>query len=290
MSKRNRPPKRSPKRASRTARDRISSSRPPEGKRRPRPTSSGKPGSDTFWIYGVHAVKAALENTDRRKHRLVATPKTLESHEFLSTSDIPAETLDRTELDRICGEDAVHQGVALLVSSLPDLLIEDVIEKVAAMDKSTIIVLDQASDPRNIGAVMRSARAFKADALVLQDRNSPPETGAMAKAASGAMETVPLVRVTNLVRVLWALKDVGYWVTGLDGYAETSLDDASPSEKQVIVLGAEGTGLRRLTRETCDQTVKIPIDEDAESLNLSNAAAVALYALTRAQRAGNPET
>lgn len=284
MSKRNRPPKRSPKRAPRTARDRISPARSQDPKRRGASTSAPQAYSDTFWIHGIHAVAAALGNPDRRKHRLIATAKSIESLDFLSGSDIQPESQDRTEIDRICGEDVVHQGVALLVSPLPDVAIEDVIEQTADRAKSTVVVLDQASDPRNIGAVMRSARAFKADALVLQDRNSPPETGVMAKAASGAMETLPLVRVTNLARTLWALKDAGYWVTGLDGYAETTMDDASPNEKQVIVLGAEGTGLRRLTRETCDQTVKIPIDEDAESLNLSNAAAIALYALTKPQR------
>ena len=294
MSKKKRPAKQSSNRPnntnrSGTARDRIAQSRPAPSKRLPPSRAGSQNPPNTLWLYGIHAVTAALHNPDRRKHRFISTPKTAESikipQEFIKS--IPQlEKLDRVEIDQICGEDTVHQGLALLVSPLEDQYVEDLIERTSSASTSTLVVLDQASDPRNIGAVMRSARAFGADAIIIQDRNSPPETGAMAKAASGALEFIPLIRVTNLARALWALKDAGYWVSGLDGYAETSIDDANISEKSVIVLGAEGTGLRRLTRETCDQTVKIPIDTDAESLNLSNAAAIALYALTRKHRQG----
>lgn len=291
MSKRKRPTKQSSKRPGNsartgTARDRITHSRAAPSRRPAGPAATQTP-PNTLWLYGVHAVAAALNNPKRRKHRLVCTPKMAESIEIpseIKNTGPFLEKLDRVDIDQICGEDAVHQGLALLVSPLEDQHVEDLIERTNEVSTSTVLVLDQASDPRNIGAVMRSARAFGADAIILQDRNSPPETATMAKAASGALETIPLIRVTNLARALWALKDAGFWVSGLDGYAETSIDNANISEKSVIVLGAEGTGLRRLTRETCDQTVKIPINTDAESLNLSNAAAVALYALTRAQR------
>lgn len=292
MSKRKRPNKQSPKGPGNTprpgtARERIAQSRPSPVKRRPDNSAGSQNPPNTLWLYGIHAVTAALNNENRRKHRLVCTPKTAESlklPEEVMKSAPQLEKLDRTEIDQICGEDAVHQGLALLVSPLESEHIEDLVERTNNAATSTVVVLDQASDPRNIGAVMRSARAFSADAIIIQDRNSPPETATMAKAASGALETISLIRVTNLARALWALKDAGYWVSGLDGYAETSIDDASISEKSVVVLGAEGTGLRRLTRETCDQTVKIPINTDAESLNLSNAAAIALYAFTRTQR------
>ncbi len=295
MSKKKRPTKQSSKRPSNTsrsgtARDRIAQSRPSPVKRRPSSSAGSQNPPNTIWLYGIHAVTAALHNPDRRKYRLVCTPKTAESLELppeIINSGPQPEKLDRVEIDQICGEDTVHQGLAMLVSPLDDQHVEDLIERTGKVANSTVVVLDQASDPRNIGAVMRSARAFGADAIIIQDRNSPPETGAMAKAASGALESIPLIRVTNLVRALWALKDAGYWVSGLDGYAETSIDAANISEKSVIVLGAEGTGLRRLTRETCDQTVRIPINADAESLNLSNAAAIALYALTRSQRQGS---
>ena len=292
MSKRKRPSKQSTKRSGNsaragTARERIAHSRPSMAKRRAGGTSGSQIPPNTLWLFGSHAVEAALANPDRRKHRLVCTSKAAESPripEDASKSGLSPEIMDRTDIDQICGEDAVHQGLALLVSPLKDLHVEDLTDLVKDHTHSTIVVLDQATDPRNIGAVMRSARAFGADGLIIQDRNSPPETGTMAKAASGALETIPLVRATNLARALWALKDAGYWVSGLDGYADLSIDDADISEKSVIVLGAEGTGLRRLTRETCDQTVKIPINPEAESLNLSNAAAIALYALTKGTR------
>lgn len=285
MSKRKRPPKRTSKRSASTARDRISQSRPQSAKRRPQVTGpTNQP--DTLWLYGLHAVTAALQNPNRRRHRLIATSngsESLDISNIMGESALTPEIVDRLDIDAICGEDAVHQGVALLVSPLKEMHIEDIIDTTKDKPSSTIVVLDQASDPRNIGSVMRTARAFGADAIILQDRNSPPETATMAKAASGAMEYIPLVRVTNLARAMWAMKDAGFWVAGLDGYAEKSIDQADITEKQVIVLGAEGSGLRRLTRETCDQTVKIPIDENAESLNLSNAAAIALYAFTRPQ-------
>ena len=225
---------------------------------------------------------AALQNPRRRRHRLIGTSQAIDGliaalDKGESTSP-QAEIVDRAEIDAVCGPDSVHQGLALLVDPLEDLAIEDVIA--AAHETDTLIVLDQATDPRNIGAVMRSARAFGCRALIVQDRNAPPETGAMAKAASGALEHVAMVRVTNLARALWALKDGGYWCIGLAGEGDTEIGKVAANARQAIVLGAEGSGLRRLTRETCDQLVRIPIVSDAESLNLSNAAAVALYALT----------
>lgn len=285
MSKRKRPP--------RTARGRINQPRPTgtstRGGAKDVARSGGKPLTQGghghgLWLYGTHAVAAAMNNPDRRKHRLIGTKQGAETLEKELDSDMPTnpgiEIVDRAEIDTVCGPDSVHQGVALLTNPLPDLHVEDVIApENAAPD--TLVVLDQATDPRNIGAVMRSARAFGARALIVQDRNAPPETGTMAKAASGALEHVALVRVTNLARAIWTLKDAGYWCLGLDGEAENDIGSVDPTERRVIVLGAEGAGLRRLTRETCDQLVKIPIDSAQESLNLSNAAAIALYVLTR---------
>jgi len=237
-----------------------------------------------LWLYGVHAVSAALANPARRRHRLIVTKQGLDALEKAlsdrSIGEFSPEIVDRAEIDAVCGPDSVHQGMALLADPLSELHVEDVI---APEDQTpdTLVVLDQATDPRNIGAVMRSARAFGARALIIQDRNAPPETGTMAKAASGALEHVSLVRVTNLARAIWTLKDAGYWCLGLDGYADDDIGAVDPTPRRVIVLGAEGAGLRRLTRETCDQLVKIPMDTDQESLNLSNAAAIALYVLTR---------
>lgn len=277
MSKRKRPP--------RSARSRITA---PRSTGSPARNASKGPANTShshgLWLYGSHAVIAALQNAKRRCHRLIVTKQGLETLDKTlgerAHGDFNAEVVDRAEIDTVCGPDSVHQGIALLVDPLPDLHIEDV---VAPHDQvpDTLVVLDQATDPRNIGAVLRSARAFGARALIIQDRNAPPETGAMAKAASGALEHVSLVRVTNLARAIWTLKDSGYWCIGLDGYADDDIGAIDPTLRRVIVMGAEGAGLRRLTRETCDQLVRIPMDTAQESLNLSNAAAIALYVLTR---------
>jgi len=280
MSKRKRPP--------RSARSRINAPRPTgttaRGSAKPSPHGAHGHGGHGLWLYGVHAVSAALANPARRRHRLIVTKQGLDALEKAlsdrSIGEFSPEIVDRAEIDAVCGPDSVHQGMALLADPLSELHVEDVI---APEDQTpdTLVVLDQATDPRNIGAVMRSARAFGARALIIQDRNAPPETGTMAKAASGALEHVSLVRVTNLARAIWTLKDAGYWCLGLDGYADDDIGAVDPTPRRVIVLGAEGAGLRRLTRETCDQLVKIPMDTDQESLNLSNAAAIALYVLTR---------
>lgn len=268
------------KKTPRTARGRINAPRAGSG---PTRGAANKANSGRgIWLYGSHAVMAALQNPNRRRHRLVGTSQAIDGliaalDKGESTSP-QAEIVDRAEIDAVCGPDSVHQGLALLVDPLEDLAIEDIIA--GADETDTLIVLDQATDPRNIGAVMRSARAFGCRAIIVQDRNAPVETGAMAKAASGALEHVAMVRVTNLARALWALKDGGYWCIGLAGDGDTEIGNVAANARQAIVLGAEGSGLRRLTRETCDQLVRIPIVSDSESLNLSNAAAVALYALT----------
>jgi len=280
MSKRKRPP--------RSARSRINAPRPTgttsRGSAKPSPHGAHGHGGHGLWLYGVHAVSAALANPARRRHRLIVTKQGLDALEKAlpdrSVGEFSPEIVDRAEIDAVCGPDSVHQGMALLSDPLSELHVEDVIAP-GDQTPDTLVVLDQATDPRNIGAVMRSARAFGARALVIQDRNAPPETGTMAKAASGALEHVSLVRVTNLARAIWTLKDAGYWCLGLDGYADDDIGAVDPTPRRVIVLGAEGAGLRRLTRETCDQLVKIPMDTDQESLNLSNAAAIALYVLTR---------
>ncbi len=240
------------------------------------------------WIYGTHAVLAALANPDRSCLRIALAEKASEAMESQimeacrSVSGRPdPERMDRDRIAALLPPGAVHQGVALLASPLEDTAIEDVVRETKEIAQACVVVLDQATDPRNVGAVMRSAAAFGASAVVVQDRHAPPVTGALSKAASGAVEWVPLVRTVNLARAIAILKEAGFWAVGLDGGAERTLAQADLSGRVALVLGAEGSGLRRLTRDTCDELLKVPVAVGSDSLNLSNAAAVALYELNR---------
>jgi 23S rRNA (guanosine2251-2'-O)-methyltransferase len=193
----------------------------------------------------------------------------------------PPEIMAYEAIERLLPTGAVHQGIALLADSLPAVAIEDIVERAGAMAEAALVILDQATDPHNVGAVLRSAAAFGASAVIVPDRRAPDITGVLAKAASGALETVPLVRVTNLARAMGLLKESGFWCVGLDPEAERTLAEARLSGKIVLVLGAEGEGMRRLTRETCDLLVRIPMAAGIGSLNVSNAAAIALYEIAR---------
>jgi 23S rRNA (guanosine2251-2'-O)-methyltransferase len=191
---------------------------------------------------------------------------------------LPPERIERQRFGTFLTEDAVHQGVALLVEPLEAVALEDAI---AASD-GPVLLLDQVTDPRNVGAILRSAAAFGAACVVLQDRHAPPETGALARAASGALDIVPVVREVNLSRAIASLQKSGFWVMGLTGDATRTLAEARPRDRRVaLVLGAEDTGLRRLQRETCDELVRLPITSAMESLNVAAAAAVALYEVIR---------
>ena len=175
----------------------------------------------------------------------------------------------------------VHQGIALLADPLADVALADICGGIAPDGRATLLVLDQVTDPRNVGAALRAAAAFGARAVVLTERNAPPTSGTLAKAAAGALETVPLIRAKNLARALGELEKHNFWRLGLDGSADMALGDADTSGRIALVLGAEGAGLRRLTREACDLLVRIPTTGAMQSLNVSAAAAVALYALNQ---------
>jgi len=190
---------------------------------------------------------------------------------------IPAERVERARLDQLLGRDVAHQGLALLADPLATPTLQHALER-----SGPLLVLDQVSDPRNVGAILRCAAAFGAAAVITQDRNAPEETGALAKAASGALETVPLMRAVNIARTLVALKAANLWVVGLDAGGSGTLSGPSLAGRRIaLVLGAEGTGLRRLTRETCDEVAGLATRRVMESLNVAAAAAVALYELTR---------
>ena len=228
------------------------------------------------WLYGYHAVTAALQNPDRTVYRLLLSRETSsELPQKLIPAGLNYELAGRTDFEQLLPKGAVHQGIATLVSSLPDFYEEDLPEK----DMSVVVILDQVTDPHNVGAVLRSAAAFDADAVIITERNAPEATGVLAKSASGALELIPLITVSNLARTMQALKERGYWCVGMDGSAEKTLRDASLPNKIALVMGSEGYGLRRLTAENCDFMVKLPISSRVESLNVSNAAAIALYDL-----------
>jgi 23S rRNA (guanosine2251-2'-O)-methyltransferase len=266
--------------------------RPSSKTRRPAPDTGGGRQDAGRWIYGQHAVAAALANPQRRWYRLAA----LAGHEQEARALVDRararrlgdgdaiRILDRQQFGEILPDGAVHQGLALAVEPLatPDLV--DLVRSAeAATTRSVIVVLDRVSDPHNLGAVLRSAAAFGALAVVLAAHGAPPVTGALAKAASGAVESVPLARVVNLGRALDQLKKAGFWVCGLEETAPHVLTALDLGERVALVLGSEGGGLRRLVREHCDYLARLPTRAEHPTVNVSNAAAIALYELLARQ-------
>jgi 23S rRNA (guanosine2251-2'-O)-methyltransferase len=194
--------------------------------------------------------------------------------------------VERQVLDQTLPAGSVHQGLALLADALPEYTAEDLIER--AGPNSLVVVLDQVTDPHNVGAIFRSAAVFGAGGLIMTDRNAPPLTGTLAKAASGAIEAVPLARVVNLSRALRQLQEAGFWCVGLDAEGAKTLEQATGPARLALVMGAEGDGLRRLTAETCDELARLPAAGSFTSLNVSNAAAVALYIARKSQGRSEP--
>ena len=234
--------------------------------------SHGAPRRPRLW--GRHAVAAALDNPRRTVLRAWATREAADSMSFPET--IAVTLAEAPDLGRLVPADAPHQGMVIEVEPLDEVWLDGLLHGVA--QRALLLVLDQVTDPHNLGAILRSAAAFGAIGIVTQDRHSPPESGVVAKAASGALERVPWVRVVNLARALEEIGEANFWRIGLTGEAETELKDALGPTRIALVLGAEGPGLRPNTREHCDALARLPICDAVESLNVSNAAAVALYA------------
>ena len=271
----------------------------PKTRERSRKSTADRPSTGAaeagIWLYGAHAVRAALTNPRRCCRRLLTTaeagkrlgPAVLEG-EKPQKSGFPVpviETVARERIERLLSVGAVHQGLALLAEPLPQPALQEFlapgrqpgIGNEESGRRPVVVVLDQVTDPQNTGAVLRSAAAFGAAALITTRRHAPPESGALAKAASGALEHVPYLQVGNLARALETLKAAGFWSLGLSGEADRSLAEADPGGPLVLVLGAEGVGLRRLTAEACDVSARLPTRGPIDTLNVSNAAAVALY-------------
>ena len=234
-------------------------------------------------LFGFHAVREAWKNPARFVHALYVTEAA--KKEFDADSETSAKRpapilVTKEELDKAFPSGTVHQGIALSCQPLAEISVIDIIIKAEAKEKSVVVILDQVTDPHNIGAILRSACAFGADGVVMQTRHAPEMDGILAKTACGAVEHLPVAYETNLSRAIEKLKEHHYTVIGLDEHAPKTFGDLYKYERAVIVLGAEGPGMRRLVREHCDVLVTLPTQKPINSLNVSNAAAVALYALT----------
>ncbi len=255
--------------------------RPPHGAPRdrrnwrPERPQSNAPDDGRVRLFGVHAVEAALRNPSRPILRLAMTENAENRMaEAVAARHVSPERVSPRDLDRLLGEDTVHQGVLLETEALEE---PDIFTLAARADAGPLIVLDQVTDPHNVGAILRSAAVFGAAGLVMTRRHSPPLDGTLAKSASGALELVPIALVQNLARALAELKEHGCATLGLDGTAENTIEGQALTDRIAFVLGAEGKGLRELTKQSCDRLVRITTNGPIASLNVSNAAAISLH-------------
>ena len=240
---------------------------------RPAQPHSGRP---RFW--GRHAVLAALANSERTVRKIWGTREALSALDIPPV--IPITYADVTDLARLVPGDAPHQGIVAEVDPLEEIWLGDLLQQ-SGDSRRPLLVLDQVTDPHNVGAILRSAAAFDALGIVTQDRHAPPESGVVARAASGALEMVPWVRVVNLARALDEIAEAEFWRIGLTGNTQTTLAEAIGGARVALVFGAEGEGMRQNTEAHCDVLARLPISPKIESLNVSNAAAIALYAATQ---------
>ena len=235
--------------------------------------------SKDILIYGRHPIELALQNKRRRILEIYATREGGSALKI--PSGIPVKYVDKKGLDSLVGRDALHQGVVAKCAPLVQPSIEELLKSVEKAESTVIMILDQITDPHNIGAILRSSVAFDAAAVIVPEAGVPEETGTLAKSASGALELIPFIRVPNLSRLMGKLKQDGFWCIGLDGYAQQSITTIKLPKKCAFVMGSEGSGMRRLTKEICDYNAKLPMNPAIESLNVSNAAALTLYEFRR---------
>jgi 23S rRNA (guanosine2251-2'-O)-methyltransferase len=245
------------------------------------PKPDAKNGSGGLWLYGIHSVKAALANSDRKVKRAVLTTRAVEEIGPKLLGRVRHELADGDAVSKLLPAGAVHQGAALQCEPLPKRDLEEILDA-TTKGRRIVLIMDQISDPQNAGAILRTAAAFGVTAVIVQDRHAPPESGVLAKAASGALDSVPYVQVVNISRALEQLGECDFWRVALAGDGDGALKDVMPTGDVALVLGSEGSGIRRLVRENCDASAYVPIASAMESLNVSNAAAIALYELRRA--------
>ncbi|WP_308909479.1 23S rRNA (guanosine(2251)-2'-O)-methyltransferase RlmB [Pseudokordiimonas caeni] len=276
-----RPPYRDDKRSEQRSDQRGPRPPRPERTERPEKTASLRPlSSDSIFLYGRHAVEAAAANPEREALRLIAAPRAAETAGIVKDRWPRLPVINAEDDSVFAGlvpTDSPHQGIVLEVRPLPGHSVDELTPEDGR--PNIILMLDQVTDPHNVGACLRSAAALGARALITQDRHSPHESGVLARSASGALESLPWMRVGNLSHTLDELKEMGYWHVGLDGDTETELADVNLGRNIVIVMGSEGKGLRPLVAKHCDMIARIPMSGLVESLNVSNAAAIALYEL-----------
>jgi 23S rRNA (guanosine2251-2'-O)-methyltransferase len=239
------------------------------------PARHGSDDSPGEWLWGWHAVAAALANERREVRRILATAD--RARTLSDKSGVRVEVMDNQAISQMLPSNAVHQGVAIKAAVLEPLSIDEI----GAEPSGVLLMLDQVTDPQNVGAIFRSAAAFGAKGVILQDRHAPALSGALAKAAAGAVDVVPHAVAVNLSRALERLSDLGWRAVGLDSTAAGSLEAVLDGTPTVLVMGSEGEGLRRLVAEHCDALALIPMPGGFESLNVSAAAAVALYEASR---------
>lgn len=265
-----------------------SSTKSPSAKRRRRKHrtafESGDSSAGNLILYGLHAVRAALLNPERRVFRLLYSGQLSEEIARIArVRNIPCEERAADALGNMLREGSLHQNLCLQAASLPDIALEDRLRDWREAERASVVVLDQVSDARNLGAILRSAYCLGAEAVICTERHSAQENGHLAKAASGALEAIPLIRVSNLARTLSTLQQAGFWCYGFAGEAHNRLDRVHWANKSALVFGAEGHGLRRLSAENCDMLVNIPYahkpeDFGVDSLNLAQSVSIALYA------------
>lgn len=247
----------------------------PPGAGKPRTPWKAPPlPAETVRLYGIHTVRAAIDNPARTLLKLWVTRNALARLELddAGMRKLPIEIVSPQDIDRLTGPEAIHQGVLLEARPLPVRKLDSLKER------PLLLVLDQVTDPHNVGAIMRSAVAFDAGAVITTERHSPAESGVLAKSASGALEMIPYIQITNLAEALEELKSLGFQTIGLDSEGPRPLEGTFSAQKIALVLGAEGKGLRQKTRATCDALARLDMPGPIKSLNVSNAAAIALYA------------
>ena len=232
-----------------------------------------------IFIYGRHPIELAFQNKRRRILEIYATRDGVSGLNI--PSGIPVKFMDKNGLDNLVGREALHQGIIAKCAPLIQPGVDEILKSIKQEETAVVMILDQVTDPHNIGAILRSSVAFDAVAVFVPEAGAPEETGTLAKSASGALELIPFVRVPNLSRLMEKLKQEGFWCIGLDGYAEQSISTVKLPQRCAFVMGSEGSGMRRLTKETCDYSVKLPMNPAIESLNVSNAAALTLYEFRR---------